>query len=113
MELDPFARPWVLSLALIQTRQFDAALNEARLRSQAQPDNAAMHDILAAAYWHKGMEREAAQEWETSAQLASKKEPDKVCFVERAGQPPCFQVGEVRITFTVLIQPCCNANASM
>ncbi len=49
-------------------------MKEARLRSEAQPDNAAVHEILMDAYWHKGMERETAQEWEASLQLAGKKE---------------------------------------
>ena len=70
MELDPFARPWELAYALMRARQFDAALNEARLRSLAQPDNASLHYALAAAYWNKGMEKEAAQQWEVSYQLA-------------------------------------------
>jgi hypothetical protein len=35
---------------------------EARLREQAQPDKAALHEALGAAYWYKGMEKEAAQE---------------------------------------------------
>jgi hypothetical protein len=56
--------------ALARAHQFDAALNEARLRSQAQPDNASLHYALAAAYWGKGMEKEAAQEWEMYYQLA-------------------------------------------
>jgi tetratricopeptide (TPR) repeat protein len=70
IELDPFARPWELAYALMRARQFDAALNEARLRSQAQRDNAALHEALGAAYWYKGMEKEAAQEWEMLHQLA-------------------------------------------
>jgi TolB-like protein/DNA-binding winged helix-turn-helix (wHTH) protein len=70
IELDPFARPWELAYALMRARQFDAALNEARLRGQAQPDNASLHDALGDAYWNKGMEKEAALEWEASYQLA-------------------------------------------
>jgi TolB-like protein/DNA-binding winged helix-turn-helix (wHTH) protein/Flp pilus assembly protein TadD len=71
--LDPFARPWALVVALLRTRQFDAALTEARLRSQAQPDNADLHLVLSYAYIYKGMDKEAAQEWETSLQLAGDK----------------------------------------
>jgi TolB-like protein/DNA-binding winged helix-turn-helix (wHTH) protein len=70
IELDPFARPWELVYALARAHQFDAALKEARLRSQAQPDNASLHYALGAAYWGKGMEKEAAQEWGTYYQLA-------------------------------------------
>ena len=74
MELDPFARPWVLVLALLDARQFDAALNEARLRSEAHRGDPELHGFLFAAYWHKGMEKEAAQELETSLQLEGQKE---------------------------------------
>jgi TolB-like protein/DNA-binding winged helix-turn-helix (wHTH) protein len=70
MELDPFARPWALTYALIRAHQFDAALDEARLRSQAQPDNADLHEALSNAYHFKDMEKEAAREWETSFQLS-------------------------------------------
>jgi TolB-like protein/DNA-binding winged helix-turn-helix (wHTH) protein len=70
MELDPFARPWALSQALLHARRFDAALNEARARSEAQPDNASLRAMLVDAYVQKGMEKEAAQEWEVSLQLA-------------------------------------------
>ncbi len=74
MELDPFARPAAMVLALIHAREFDAALNEARLRSEAQPDNAEVREMLGVSYWHKGMEAEAARELEASLQLAGKKE---------------------------------------
>ena len=73
MELDPFARPWAMAQALIQAHQFDAALNEALVRTEAQPDNASLHNILADAYWHKGMEKQAAREWELSLQLEGNK----------------------------------------
>jgi len=74
MELDPFGRPWALAQALLHARRFDAALNEARVRSEAQPDNASLHAMLVDAYVQKGMEKEAAQEWEVSLQLAGNKE---------------------------------------
>jgi len=74
MELDPFARPCELTRALIHARRFDAALNEARLRAEAQPDNSCTHGYLSDAYWYKGMEREAAQEMEISFQLGGEKE---------------------------------------
>ena len=74
IELDPFARPWELAYAFMRARQYDAALKEARLRAQAQPDNASLHQALSAAYWFKGMEKEAAQELEISHQLASEKQ---------------------------------------
>jgi len=74
MGLDPFARPWQLTMALIHARRFDAALSEARLRSGAQPDNSMVHGYLSDAYWYKGMEKEAAQEMETAFQVGGEKE---------------------------------------
>jgi len=70
MELDPFAKPWVLSFALIRARKFDAALNEARLRSVAQPNNASLHHLLSYAYFFKGMKRESEEESERELQLS-------------------------------------------
>ena len=74
MELDPFVRPWDLAQALLHAHQFDAALNEARARSEAQPDNAGLRAMLVDAYMQKGMEKQAAQEWEASLQRAGNKE---------------------------------------
>jgi TolB-like protein/DNA-binding winged helix-turn-helix (wHTH) protein len=74
MELDPFTRPWELAQALLHARRFDDALNEARARSEAQPDNAGLRAMLVDAYMQKGMEKEAAQEWGVSLQLAGNKE---------------------------------------
>jgi len=73
-ELEPFARPWGLGYALIRARQFDAALNEARVRSDAQPNNADLHDLLSQAYFYKGMEKEAEEENERALQLAGEKD---------------------------------------
>ena len=93
MELDPFARPWELAYALMRARQFDAALNEARLRSRAQPDNAALHEALGAAYWNKGMEKEAAQEWEMFFQLAGDTKKARLMHqaVQRGGARAVFE----------------------
>lgn len=74
MELDPFARPDAMALGLIHARKFDAAVNEARSRSEAQPDNAQLHDMLCSAYMHNGMEKEAAEQWEAALQLSGDKE---------------------------------------
>lgn len=74
MELDPFAKPWVLSFALIRARQFDGALNEARLRSVAQPNNASLHYLLSYAYFFKGMKRESEEESERELQLSGEKD---------------------------------------
>jgi TolB-like protein/DNA-binding winged helix-turn-helix (wHTH) protein len=69
MELDPFARPWVLGVALARARQFDAALNELRVRSEARPNDVWVHDALSEVYLHKGMEKEAEQEAEQALRL--------------------------------------------
>ena len=89
--VDPFARPWE-AYALIRARQFDAAPNEARLRAQAQPDNAALHEALGSAYWYKGIEKEAAQEWEMFHQLAGDTESAR--SIHQA-----FQRGRIRAVF--------------
>jgi len=72
-ELDPFASPDTLGWALIRARQFDAALNEARIRRDVQPNNADLHYLLFYAYFYKGMERESEEELERSLQLAGEK----------------------------------------
>ena len=89
MELDPFAKPWVLSFALIRARQFDAALNEARLRSVAQPNNASLHHLLSYAYFFKGMEKESEEESERELQLAGEKDQlaEQVQAYRRGGLP--------------------------
>jgi TolB-like protein len=74
MELDPFARPDQLGLALLRVRQFDTALNEARTRTEVQPNNADPHSVLFYAYFYKGMEKEAEEELERYLQLAGKKD---------------------------------------
>jgi len=61
-ELDPFARPWALGFAYIRRRQYDAAINELRLRKAAQPENADVHWILTLAYHFKGMAKESSDE---------------------------------------------------
>jgi len=74
MELDPFARPWALSYTLLGARQYDAALNEARVRSEAEPNNAELHEVLSQAFFMKGMEKEAEEEDERAQQLWGEKE---------------------------------------
>jgi tetratricopeptide (TPR) repeat protein len=73
MERDPFASPDKLGWELIRTRQFDAALNEARVRSEAWPNNPDLHYLLSYAYFAKGMEKESEEESERYLQLAGKK----------------------------------------
>jgi TolB-like protein/DNA-binding winged helix-turn-helix (wHTH) protein len=74
MELDPFSEPQALVYILIRMRQFDAALNEARIRSDAQPNNADLHEVLSEAYFFKGMEKESEAESERALQLAGEKD---------------------------------------
>jgi TolB-like protein/DNA-binding winged helix-turn-helix (wHTH) protein len=74
MELDPFLRPWAMTRALIHARRFDAALAEARLRSELQPNDPTLHGYLSDAYWYNGMEKEAAKEVEISFQLEGNQE---------------------------------------
>ena len=87
MELDPFARPWALGYTLLRARQFDAALNEARVRSEAEPNNADLHDLLSQAFFMKGMEKEAEEEDERSLQLSGEKEllAERVQVYRRGG----------------------------
>jgi TolB-like protein/DNA-binding winged helix-turn-helix (wHTH) protein len=69
MELDPVVRPWELGYSLLRARQFDAAVNELRIRSEARPTDAWLHGVLSEAYLHKGMESEAEQESEQFMRL--------------------------------------------
>jgi len=70
MELDPFSDPAGLAWALLTAHQFDAALNEARLRIDVQPNDVHLHDVISDVYFHKGMEKEAEEESERALQLA-------------------------------------------
>ena len=69
IELDPFVRPWELGYSLLRARQFDAAVNELRIRSEARPTDAWLHGVLSDAYLHKGMEKEAEQESEEDLRI--------------------------------------------
>ena len=74
MELDPITSPDGPGWTLIHARQFDAALNEARMRVEAQPNNADLHALLSAAYLYKGMEKESEQESQRNLQIMGDKE---------------------------------------
>jgi TolB-like protein len=63
-ELDPLIRPWAMGRMFMRMRQFDAALNDARMRVAAQPEISSLRGLLSDAYWYKGMEKEAVQELE-------------------------------------------------
>jgi TolB-like protein len=60
-ELDPSARPWAMARVLTRAHQFDAAIDDLKMRLQASPNNGNLYEMLAQAYWCKGMEKEAAQ----------------------------------------------------
>jgi TolB-like protein/DNA-binding winged helix-turn-helix (wHTH) protein/Tfp pilus assembly protein PilF len=69
MELDPFARPFGLALALLYARQFDAALREALARSEVLSNDATLVWIVGDIYTYKGMQAEGVQEWERALLL--------------------------------------------
>jgi len=69
MELDPFARPFGLALALLYAHQFDAALQEALARSEVQNNDATLVWIAGDIYTYKGMQAEGVQEWERALLL--------------------------------------------
>ena len=69
MDLDPFARPWAMGYALIRARRFDAALEESRQRSDGVPNDPNVRFLLSLAYIYKGMDKNAAEEWERSLVL--------------------------------------------
>jgi hypothetical protein len=54
-------------------RQYDAAINEARLRLETRPDDIILHWILWEAYRRKGAQKEAAQELEKLLLLQDRK----------------------------------------
>jgi TolB-like protein/DNA-binding winged helix-turn-helix (wHTH) protein/tetratricopeptide (TPR) repeat protein len=74
MEADPFARPWALGLAYYYLRQFDGAINELRVREEAEPSDVTTHGILSDAYRLSGSEKNAADELEQMYLLEGDKE---------------------------------------
>jgi TolB-like protein/DNA-binding winged helix-turn-helix (wHTH) protein len=74
MEVDPFARAWALGLAYYHLRQFDAAINELRVREKADPTDVTTHAILSEAYRFSGLEKDAAQELEQVYRVQGDKE---------------------------------------
>lgn len=73
-EIDPFARPWALGYALMRAHQFDAAISELRAKSQAQPSDIIVRQILFSALFLAGKEEEAAAEWEKNLTFVDPKE---------------------------------------
>jgi TolB-like protein/DNA-binding winged helix-turn-helix (wHTH) protein len=84
IDLDPFRRPWGLGYAYIQTRQFDAAINDLRMRDRAYPEEFYTIIYLAEAYWLKGMGRESAEVLEKALVVLG--DPEKAEGIHRAFQ---------------------------
>ena len=68
-EIDPFSRPWALGFTYFRLRQFDAAVTELRLRTQADPRRGTNHMMLSDAYHFAGMDQEALEEMEQAFRL--------------------------------------------
>lgn len=69
IELDPFARPWALSLALYRAHQFDAAIAESRIRTGIAVNDGVMHNILGDIEWLRGRDAEAIAQWEQELRI--------------------------------------------
>lgn len=68
-EIDPFLRPWALGRAYYKVRQYDAALEEFRMRAQAGSAAQWVHYFLSRVYGFKGREKESVQELELDTRL--------------------------------------------
>jgi TolB-like protein/DNA-binding winged helix-turn-helix (wHTH) protein len=70
-EIDPFERPWALGRAYYFVRQYDAAIEEFRMRAQTQSGALWVHSFLSKVYGFKGMEKESEQELEEDTRINS------------------------------------------
>jgi predicted Zn-dependent protease len=61
-QLAPFQHPFGLGVALLNARRYDAAIEELRLRKEAQPSDLTVRFNLAKCYHLKGMEKESVME---------------------------------------------------
>lgn len=68
-ELDPFERPFALSLAYLTARQYHAAAAAASERLEALPNDPNLHLLLSYAYIRLGREKEAVEELAVQLQL--------------------------------------------
>jgi TolB-like protein/DNA-binding winged helix-turn-helix (wHTH) protein len=80
-EIDPFERPWAMITMLDEARQYDAALEEARLYLRAESDPGT-YGLMALAYRGKGMDREWADAWEKYLRLSG--DPASAAAFQRA-----------------------------
>jgi TolB-like protein/DNA-binding winged helix-turn-helix (wHTH) protein/Tfp pilus assembly protein PilF len=74
VELDPFARPFILGMFYTDIRQYDAAISELRLQHVARPNDNDVLMSLSKAYWMKGMYKESQEELEEDLRLEGKPE---------------------------------------
>jgi TolB-like protein/DNA-binding winged helix-turn-helix (wHTH) protein len=63
-ELDPFSRPYAMALVMVEARQYDQAISEARQRLESNPDEVSLHWLIYYSLRGKGLEKEAGQELE-------------------------------------------------
>lgn len=63
-EIDPFSRPWAMTLALMQARRFDAALEEAKRRLESNPTDPLLHALAFEIYRCLGKPQQAVEELE-------------------------------------------------
>ena len=68
-EIDPFLRPWALGRAYYRVRQYDAALEEFRMRASADSATGWVHSFLAKVYGFKGMDKESVHELEEDTRI--------------------------------------------
>jgi len=61
-QLDPLSRPWGLGRAFLRQRRFDEAIREFRSQIEVNPDIDSLHELLARAYYFKGMLNESIAE---------------------------------------------------
>jgi TolB-like protein/DNA-binding winged helix-turn-helix (wHTH) protein len=63
MEIDPFARPYILASLYVYTRQYDATLAEIRLRQEANPNNSDLLGLEMDTLRRMGNYKEAVDVW--------------------------------------------------
>jgi TolB-like protein/DNA-binding winged helix-turn-helix (wHTH) protein len=68
-EIDPFERPWAFGRAYYFVRQYDASLEEFRMRAQSGSAALWVHSFLSKVYGFKGMEKESEQELEEDTRI--------------------------------------------
>jgi TolB-like protein/DNA-binding winged helix-turn-helix (wHTH) protein len=68
MEITPFERPWGMAYIFLMTRNFDAAITDAKQRLEADP-NPILWWTLSEAYRGKGMDKESEQALEKALVL--------------------------------------------